>query len=285
MKSITTVFTLGALAVGNAFGQSNGSGIVVLHPSASGALNMVGKSTVEVPARAVYVNSSAKDAVKTSGAATLDCPNLYVVGKAAFTGNSGCTGTVSENCIPADNPFATYHFPSTDGMTDHGYKDIQGGTVSLAPGYYSGGISISGGANVTLQPGTYVVGGNGFKLTSGSLNGASVAIHILSGSLDLAGNGNIELSPATAGGVVIAQAQSNTNAMKLAGGSNVLINGGIYAPNNTMRLTGTSDVVGEGPKMGDLVVANMLELAGTAVIRIGGPGMAAVNPGSAAVYD
>src|SRR5436309_2560026 len=93
-RTVTTALSLLILS-GSAFGGGmTGSGLVVLDTSASGALSMTGNSEVDIPAAAVYVNSSSSTAVRTTGNATLRTPDLYVAGGTSFTGQSGCTGTV-----------------------------------------------------------------------------------------------------------------------------------------------------------------------------------------------
>jgi hypothetical protein len=57
-------------------------------------------------------------------------------------------------CIPSNNP-------------------ITGGTPTLSPGTYCGGIKISGGT-VTFNPGVYVLNGGGLSVTAGSLTGSGV---------------------------------------------------------------------------------------------------------------
>jgi hypothetical protein len=276
-------FALGTgVAAAAMAGGVDGSGLVVLDRSADGALSMTGNSVVEIPARAVYVNSSSRNAVRTTGTATLDCPNLYVVGGTSFSGRSGCTGTITQTGVPYQDPLFGLRFPSASGVTDFHSRSISGGgAVTLGPGYYSGGISISGNSNVTLSPGVYIIGGSGFRLTSGSVTGANVCLVMQGGSLSLAGNSPVTLTPPATGDlrdVVVAQPSTNTSAMSLSGGSALNISGTIYAPGATVSLTGNSSVEGQGPQMGDVVIANRVSLTGTATIKIGRADMRAIAP-------
>lgn len=263
------------------------SGMVVLDNSASGALSMVGNSTVQIPARAVYVNSSATSAVATTGSALLDAPFLYIVGGATFNGQSRCTGQVISSVAPYVDPYAGMSFPDTSGMTDLGGRSITS-SVTLQPGYYSGGIRISGNAAVTLQPGLYVIGGTGLRVTSGSITGEGVCLAVYAGEVDIAGSSGLVLSPMAGGayaGMTIAQPSFNTAGMSLAGGAEVDVSGAIYAPRSLLTLVGNSEVNGTGPQMGDVVVANRVTLRGTSVIRIGEPGSPPLRIPTAATYD
>lgn len=278
MRILCALIEMGVLAGTAAAGQT--SGLVVLDPSASGALTMVGNAVVQIPTKAVYVNSSAANAVRTSGNATLDTPNLFVVGGTQFNGNSGCTGTITRTGVPYQDPYSHLRIPSPAGMELHGSRSISGGSHTLQPGYYHG-ISISGNAEVTLAPGVYMIGGPGMQLTSGRLYGFGVTLVILSGNLSLAGNSGVQLTPPESGdltGMVIVQPGSNGSEMSLAGGADMIIRGSIYAPGATVSLVGNSSIQHQGPLMGDIVVANRVSLAGTATIMIGGPEMQAIVP-------
>src|SRR5690242_10921023 len=111
MNARAFLIATGLAASSATAGGLDGSGLVVLDGSASGALTMVGNSVVQIPARSAFVNSSSASAVRTTGNATLDCPNLYVVGGTSFGGNSHCTGTVTSTGVPYGDPLAGTHFP------------------------------------------------------------------------------------------------------------------------------------------------------------------------------
>lgn len=262
------------------------SGLVVLDQTGSGSLSMVGNAEVEVPTRAVYVNSSHRQAVSTTGTAILDAPYLYVVGGVQFKGQSHCTGEIVTSVAPYQDPCSGTINPSTVGMENRGGGSY-GGTTTLQPGYYPNGISMNNG-NVTLSPGLYVVGGQGFKVNGGNLTGEGVCIIVQSGEFNLGGNGQVRLSPMTGGpyaNMVIFQPPSNTNQMTLRGGSDLKITGTIYVPRATLQMVGNSTAEGQGPLMGDMVVAHRVDMRGTSLIRIGRPGAPAVKLPVMPVYD
>ncbi|MCC5785108.1 MAG: hypothetical protein JJU33_00235 [Phycisphaerales bacterium] len=277
-----------SLLAGAAVAAGGGnSGLVVLSPGAQGALEMVGNSRVEIPAKIVYVNSSHQQAVDTTGSAVLDAPAMYLVGGARFNGQSEFTGTLHKSGAAFADPFAHMLYPRSDSMENFGGWSINS-NVTLSPGYYPQGISISGQAKVHMDPGVYIFGGSGLKLTSGSLIGDEVTIIIQGGELELAGNGQVHLSPPSAGmtkGVVIAQSRDNDSQMSLAGGAEMHITGAIYAPNAQLRMVGNSEVDGSGPLMGDLVVADTVQLRGTATIRIGRGELKAISLPALPLFD
>jgi hypothetical protein len=116
MRLLACISGIGVFA-GTAIAQLQGSGLVVLDTSAQGALTMSGSSSVQIPARAVYVNSSSTSAVTTVGNAVLDVPNLYVVGQARFGANSRCTGHVIEHCVAFADPMSGLVIPGVDWLT------------------------------------------------------------------------------------------------------------------------------------------------------------------------
>jgi hypothetical protein len=278
---MTLLLGVGALSASAMGSDLQSSGLIVLNPSSDRALEMVGNSTVRVAGRAVFVNSNNAQAVRTTGNATLDCPILNVVGGCSYSGGSGCTGTTCHPAVGYADPLSGVQMPNANGMTSVGAMNISGGARMLNPGYYGSGISITGNAQVTLRPGTYIIGGSGFSLTSGSLSGAGVTIVMLQGALNLGGNGVVTLSAQATGNlanIVICQPASNTSQMGLSGNSNMFVAGAIYAPGALINLVGTSTGEADGPMMGYIVIANKVRLAGNGNLRIGNPDMIALVP-------
>lgn len=285
MKLLSVLLCVAGLA---SSALAGGSGLVILDPGAQGALSLVGNTKVLIPARAVYVNSTHIESVTTSGHATLDVPHLYLCGGASFTGASSVTGQVIFSHTPYMDPKAGMSFPDPSSMPNHGSKSLSGkANVVLIPGYYSG-ISVGGQSQLTLQPGVYVIGGSGFSANGGSISGDGVTIIMHQGALNISGSSYFNLTAPTEGpfsGVVIAQPPSNTAAMTLSGGGNFNLRGTVYAPKSLLSMVGTSMVQGQGPQMGDLVIANKVELKGNATIRIGDGSQQAVALMKSPLWD
>ena len=77
---------------------------------------------------------------------------------------------------------------------------------TLQPGTYFGGIQITGNANVTFSPGTYILAGGGLTVTGNSaLKGTGVTFYNTSATgyayapIDLTGNETANLSAPTSG--------------------------------------------------------------------------------------
>jgi Flp pilus assembly protein TadG len=117
--------------------------------------------------------------------------------------NSGAmTGTqVLTDCPPLPDPLAS-RAPPSFGACDYTNTKISSGAVTLNPGVYCGGITISKTAKVTFAPGNYIIK-NGLFLVmdTASVTGKNVAFY-LTGSASLLqffGDATIDLSGAEEG--------------------------------------------------------------------------------------
>ena len=230
---------------------------------------MTGNARVEVAS--VFVNSSSATAVRTTGNARIMTGELHVAGGTSFGSTPGCTGTLTRLAAPFADPMSSLRFPSIVGMTDLGAASVND-SRTLSPGYYSGGIRLTGRASVTLAPGVYLIGGSGLTVSSGDIRGQGVTLVFLGGSMTLTGGSTVTLSPTTTGDLadmVIVQPPSNASAMKLSGGSSVAISGNIYAPAAAVTLTGNGSAVGTGPVFGESLIARCATLTGNGSIKIG----------------
>lgn len=268
---------------------SGSAGLVVLNPSAASALSMTGNSSISVPTNAVYVNSSSAEAVSTVGAAVLDTPHLYIVGTAAFSGGSRCTGAVHQSAVAYANPMSNLVLPASAQAPARAGMTINRRTeVTLEPGNYTGELKVTGNATITMAPGVYYFQ-QGLTISAGSIRGEGVTLVMMGGALSIGGTSSLVLSPPASGataGVVITQSPNNSSGMSLAGGSEVNIAGTIYVPVGTLTLTGNSSMAGTGPQMGDLVVADKVRLTGGTTIKIGRPNMAPIDlPAMSPLFD
>jgi hypothetical protein len=149
--------------------------------------------------------------------------------------------------------------------------------VTLNPGVYIGGISISGQANVILNPGIYYMQGGGFSLSGqGNLSGNGVMIYNdpinASDKVSLTGQGSVTLSPPTTGtyaGMVIYQDHSTTNSadtapIALTGQGNMTVTGTIYAARAALNATGQGGV----NIMGSQFIGDTMSVTGQGSIYI-----------------
>ena len=216
--------------------------IIVLDPSASGALSLAGNASINVPG-VVYVDSSSSTALSASW----QRPDQGVRDRRAWRRpeerqrelQSRPDHRGARPCRPA----GALAPPSTSGLTNYGSESLSGNSsATINPGIYSQ-ITVSGNAKLTLNSGTYIIEGGGFTVSgNASVSGSGVMIVNAGsnypdhggnfGSITLSGNGTFNLSPPTTGtyaGILIFQPRDNTKALSFSGNASGMT-GTIYAP-------------------------------------------------------
>jgi hypothetical protein len=159
--------------------------------------------------------------------------------------------------------------PSPTAPADGNTLKISVGTYTLQPGYYPGGIEITGGI-INLTPGIYQVNGTathgGLSITGGITTADQVMFHIVGGSVDIRGNTQFTLSPPAPedyyAGISIFQSRTNYSDAEINGTGGLNLTGALYFPNNHLEVSGTGDTIGTQ------LVADTIEFGGNGVINI-----------------
>ena len=251
-----------------------GAGLLVLNPTASGALKLSGNGGVTIINGNVQVDSNNSTAVTGSGNANLTASAINVVGGDNFSGNSGANGTLKTGAANMADPLSGLAEP-TEG-SNLGTVSLSGNSSkTLNPGYYSGGISATAQGKVTLNPGIYILDGAGLQITgNASITASNVLIFVTGkGSVNLSGNGTVAISPpdptvnnyagaATYQGIAIFQSASDSSGMAISGNSNMNISGAIYAPSAAMSLSGN------GGTIGSEIIVNTATITGNGAVTI-----------------
>ncbi len=250
--SYTVSATASGITVPASFSLTNSPLILVLDPSAAGALSITSNARINVSG-AVHVDSSSSSALTASGNAQVDAAAIDVVGGVKKSGNASLSpapvtgaGTLAAASLPP---------PSTSGLNNQGAL-ILGGNSSrtIQQGIYTQ-ISVSGNARLTLGSGVYIIEGGGFSVTgNASVTGSGVTIVNggskypgaggTYGSITLGGAGTSSLSPATSGiyaGIVFFQPLDNTKAITVTAGATG-ITGTIYAPASPLSASGSAAI-------------------------------------------
>ncbi len=230
------------------------AGILLLDDDDSGIYNNTGNGLV-VTGAPIYINSNSSSAATLAGNASISAPQLSIVGNYTTSGNVNLGSTaVTTGVKPMSDPLASLATPVSSTMTVESNSKVSysGGSYTLQPGVYNGGISLSSSAAVTLQPGIYYLNGGGLTVSgSAGLTGNGVMIYnnplSSSDAINLSGQGTITLSPATSGpysGVTFFQARSSSVGLSLTGGSNMSLSGTLYAPGARLTLAGNGTIAG-----------------------------------------
>jgi hypothetical protein len=277
--------------------------VFALNLTASSALkvsNLLGGLTVKT---SIQANSTSSSAVQVSGLAKITTPQITLnpatgslIGSilSFLLGLGGSTPTVTTS-LPLPDPLR--YLPAPDpvqlGLSTQGTNlSISSGSVDLYPGVYSGGIQISGTANVTLHansdgtPGVYYLdGSNGLKVSGSAkvtmATGETAGIMIYNNwsssadSINLSSSGSITITPPTSGiyrGLSIFQKRGSLSSagptMNISGQANTNVTGTIYAAHASASLTASSSTNVSGGQM----IADTISVSGLANLNI--------NPGS-----
>ena len=262
-------------------GGGTGAGLIALDPEKKNALEVSGTVTLNVDGGAIQVNSSHPQAVLANGTPDLIAPELNVYGDARFVGGATYDGVLNTGSPPVPDPLEFLPEPTWDPAMDHGTVSILGGeTMSISPGYYSGGISMNNGS-LTLAPGVYILDGTGLDITGGNMYAEGVMFYIVDtdpndntdSHVKLVGNGITRISPPdpeihgfpgadTYEGISFFQARDNPNEATFVGTSLLDLEGTLYFSAAHMDLGGTSD------GFGNQLIANSIRVHGTGEIHI-----------------
>lgn len=258
---------------------SGGSCVYALNPSVSGAIDVSGGGNLNSSC-GIYDNSNSGSALIVGGTSTLQAPLVGVVGGSTI--NGGGSSPPTSGIAAFGDPLAWVPEPTGYGScTNYSTQNISTSTT-LSPGLYCGGLKFNGTANVTLNPGTYVMDGGGLTAISGSvvsgsgvtfyLTGANVANSNPSsyGGVNIAGGSTVNLSApcssANGGieGMLFFQDRSITNGVGsvINGGSNSTFTGALYFPTTSLTYNGSS-----GANQYTYLVADTLTVNGSTNIN------------------
>lgn len=184
---------------------------------------------------------------------TITAQKVEVVG--GFLGLLGTVTPAPVNAPPTPDPFAGTTVPDISSLPCNLYSfSTYGnitGAVNLSPGRYCGGLTVIGGGNATLSPGTYYMDGGLLGLSvllGGTVTGTGVTIVLTSSNplvnlpgLSLLGTANLTApSSGPYAGLVVFEDRPVTLGvlpglgLTYAGGAAANLIGTIYAPHSVV---------------------------------------------------
>jgi Flp pilus assembly protein TadG len=229
--------TLDATATAKVAGKTVAC-IYALNPTAPQALRGNGSAVVQGTNCAIYVNSSAADALTNSG--TISADLICVVG--GYSGG-GYSPAPTTGCPPVADPFAALVIPAAGGCTatDAQYTS----DAALNPGVFCGGLKATGNATLTLAPGAYHIVDGALKIASGASVVGDGVVFILSGTatLDISGSGAALTTPPTTGAlagysIVQDRAAPLGTVSKVTGEGRFEFPGIVYLPRTDLDIAG-----------------------------------------------
>jgi Flp pilus assembly protein TadG len=231
-----------------------------LDPSASGSFGTLttnGGATLSAKC-GIIVDSSSSSAVSVNGVSVISATQIGIVGSYSLGGGSVMTPTPRTNIVPSDDPLKNLAEPMPSTCTPANTTLNIGNDTTLYPGTYCGtngkpAIKVASNANVTFNPGLYIIDGGGIDLSGGgTITGDGVTIFNTFdsqqgyGAINITGSGTVTLSAPTSGyyeGILFMDdrnAPSSSSGSKIAGGSASVYNGVLYFPQSSLTFTGNS---------------------------------------------
>jgi Flp pilus assembly protein TadG len=198
----------------------------------------------------VIVDSSSNLALNASGGASVTATSVSVAGGYQVSGGASVTPTPVTHVSPENDPLSYLNPPAYGGCWQTNWSASGGAIKSLSEGVYCGGIDISGGARVTMSPGTYILLGGGLKVSGGAtLSGTGVTFFNTAGAghpygaVNLSGGTNVTLSAPTSGataGILFYQdpAVGNGPPSTFSGGTTATLTGALYFPTTDLNYSG-----------------------------------------------
>jgi uncharacterized membrane protein len=267
--------------------------LLLLDPTGRGALTVSGQGQVSVSGAAV-LDSGSPEAAEVSGQGRVSAQEIDISGSPGthLSGQGTLQGAVKSGQPPTADPLASLRPPAPPPQVYTGAR-YSGGQVTLQPGTYRGGISVSGQAVVTLQPGIYYLQGGGLSVSGHArVTGDSVLIYNAPAGpgdgIHIDGQASVSLTAASGGpyaGIAIFQDRTSGAAITIASDTASLsLSGSLYAAGAPLTVSGHGSLSVGGMQGLPLVIAADLTVTGGANVTLtaaGGDGPLAQPPGPA----
>lgn len=155
--------TIGAHAAGQALGQPNIC-VLGLHSSSAETIYLGAHSQLTGNDCAVFSNSTSSSGIRGAGQSLLSSSTTCTAG--GFNGGPRNFNPMPfVDCPRFEDPLQHREPPEVAGC-DFTDTDITGGTHTLYPGVYCGGLGLGGNADVRFSPGVYIIKDGEFRALS-----------------------------------------------------------------------------------------------------------------------
>lgn len=248
--------------------------VIALDSTASGAVTVQGSSQINLQNCNLYDNSNNASALTIGGSGLITAQSVGVVGGIVGASSITATGGIKTGLSPTPDPYAGVSFPPFFGCDQHNLK--VNSSVTLSPGVFCGGMSVTAGAVVTLNPGIYYMDQGSLSVVgNATINGTGVTIVFTSGNnnnwatASIGSNAVINLTAPTTGptaGIVLFGDRNMPvgTAFKLVGGATQNFGGAVYLPKAALDYAGGSS----GSNGCTQIVADTLNWSGASSLTL-----------------
>jgi hypothetical protein len=240
----------------------------------------------------VYSNSN----FRAVGGACVVTPTVnYTNTYSNQSGGTDCgPGNVGQG-VPIDDPLVNkFSIPSYSSCTANNFKVNNGTTVTIPPGTYCGGITITGSVqNIVFSPGQFILVGGGLSVNGGAnISGSGVTFFDTYpgtqtnkyAGIGINGSGTVDLSAPTTGtykGLLMYQdprvAWSSSNG-SIVQGTNAVYDGIIYFPTTDLQYSGSSSTNANGTDGYTMLIGYDIKINGNAKVNSDYSVLGGVNP-------
>jgi Flp pilus assembly protein TadG len=149
-----------------------------LDQKAPATVGLEQNALMTAPGCLVYSNSKSPNGLSVKSSATLKAGFICSAGGKVADSNSNYNPQPATDCPVMPDPLAMRP-PPPDGPCNHLAKIVLGGSTTLQPGVYCGGLIISMGADVKMMPGVYIIKDGPFLVNGdATLTGDGVGIYL-----------------------------------------------------------------------------------------------------------
>jgi hypothetical protein len=245
--------------------EGNGDACVIaLDPDDRGALRVAGTALLDAQC-GVLSNSFDSCGMEVNGNAEVHGTWIGVAGQ--HCGGGLYDPPAQNGALQLIDPLARMTAPAHASVTPvFNNVSVHNGTANFVPGYYSGGIKISGSSSVVnFAAGLYILA-SGMDISGGTITGDDVTFYNVGNKyISISGATSVELSAPTSGpqqGMLfwgdVASPNGNPGHL-IRGTSQTSFTGAIYFPTQHVDWAGTNDTVGEWT----MLVANTIDITGS----------------------
>jgi hypothetical protein len=251
--------------------------ICLLDRHAPRALSVTGNGDVTVANAGVMVNSDHTQAAVIQSSGDLTAVSIRVVGGWVATSSGGFTPTPVTGVGPLADPLADLPTPDQLGpLSDQGSVTVGSADQTIDSGVYDT-IAVTGGGDLTMDPGVYVVTGR-LTLSAGAVLGSGVTVYLAcsgyptpcSGAgapFSQTGSGQYLATPPITGpyqGLALFYDRGNRAGLSFTGSGATTFTGTIYARQAAMSLTSGGVVLA----LDSLIAVRTMEVSASAEILL-----------------
>lgn len=251
--------------------------ICLLDRHAAQALSVTSNGDITVANAGVMVNSDHPQAAALQSSGDLTADWIGVVGGWTASSSGRFTPTPDTGLGPIPDPLAELPTPDQlDILPNLGSVTVGGADQAIDPGIYDT-IALTGGGDLVMAPGTYVVTG-GLTLTAGAVVGSGVTIYLACAGYPIpcsgpgaafsqSSGGQYLATPPITGpyqGLALFADRGNTAPLTFTGSGATTFTGTIYARQAPMELTSG----GVALQLDSLLVVRTLQVTNSAEILL-----------------